>query len=207
MRATLTRFIEFVFISFALSAIMLCIYYLDIVPQKAVSYGIMFTIAAIAFITIQVKMLRITFSLFEGGNEYYIYNYTAYFMFIITTAIVYKFIDKSYVYTWMFGTTKFLSYFSDKINTVISAAIFHAIMLFAIYLAPAGLKGTVEPEQDIEDEFIIDNAEFLDNSEDDAQWDGTEDYTNNPEKEWYKPNEINFKEDAPEWDGTEDYIP
>ncbi len=205
MKAITVRFLEFLLISIILSLTVIGLYYIRIVPRNYGSYGICFSIGVIVYIMIQVRMMKNLYFAVNDRKSFYIINLIAYAIYMFVGIVVYMFIDKKYIYLNVFGITRFLAYFNEKISIMTSATIFHIIMLIVIYFAPMGLADKLKPEADIEDEFIKENAELLDNSEDETNWDGTEDYTNNPEKEWYKPDEINFSEDGEDWDGTEDY--
>lgn len=138
MKVIIRRFIELFFVNFILSAIVTGLYELELLAatQTAVKFAML--ISAIIYVVIQVFMLRQCFFDLSNKYDYYLFNYAAYAIFMVFNIVLF-FFGGSFIFTWLFGITKFLRFINHGIDTFFGILVFHLVMLIAITLAPIGM--------------------------------------------------------------------
>lgn len=109
-------------------------------------------IGVIIFVWVNVSQCKQCFFELRDNRLYYLTNYLAYLLYIVVATGVYVLWGNG-GYSWVFAIVNFLSYLPAGISSPLSAAIFHVIMLIAIFLAPLGM-GWIFEEEEEEDEFF-----------------------------------------------------
>lgn len=167
MRLFLIRLAEFFIPSIALSFTVTLLDFFNIIPPNHTSYGICFFISAIIYIILQIRMLRENYAFLQSKEIYYKYNYCAYSIYIVLGVILF-FMNKSRTYTWIFGLTKSIHHFLPEISSLISAIIFHCIIILVIYFAPIGMQWVMNFKEEEEIEFFENT--FIDDYEEEKQF-------------------------------------
>ena len=137
--AAYKRFLELAGSCVLLSAIISFLCKTKILPDGSRELIIGLYIATIAFMVINIRMMRACYYFLRNTGQYFLVNYSAYFVFGIITVVVYK-LSSGEFYTWLFAITKFAKYTNLYLTTVNSAVIFHMVMGIAIFLAPIGMS-------------------------------------------------------------------
>lgn len=166
---TLRRYIELILLIAALSAILAFFYLIGLIASDSMLQISLF-LMSMAFIVINVILLRRCFVDLLDIRLYYLSNFSAYFLFILTSVILY-FVLPSAAFAWVFGVTKFLRYSDLGISTFGSLLIFHALGLLITAVASAGLghvltdEPVYEGEDFLYDEGYADMFEDVDNNQ------------------------------------------
>ena len=138
MYVILRRFAEFSLIEIMFSFIITGLYEIEVLSgtQDAIKFATL--IAVIIYIAIQVIMMRHCFYDLSNRYDYYLFNFTAYMLFIIFSLIIF-FFGGNYFYTWLFEITKFIHFINFDFDIFYSLIVFHLVILAAIALAPVGM--------------------------------------------------------------------
>ncbi|MBQ8764908.1 MAG: hypothetical protein IJZ12_03185 [Clostridia bacterium] len=137
--AAYRRFMEIAGSCVLLSAVISFLCKCNALPDGSGELVIGLYIATAIFIVINIWMMRGCYYELKDTKVYFIVNYSAYIVFGLITILAYKLFSAE-VYTWLFAITKFARYTNLYLPTVYSAAIFHAIMVIGIFLAPIGMS-------------------------------------------------------------------
>lgn len=163
MRTVIIRLAELLGLCFIMSPISCALYYFKIIPNTDAAYSIVLLIATCIFVTANVFMLRHCFFELRSRKAYYLLNYTAYFLFMLITVLVYEFFGQI-PYAWMFNTLKLLAFSNFDFSTAAATAVTHFMMLGVIALAPIGMDWI----------FDVPFEEFDDEEFDEDEFDGEE---------------------------------
>jgi hypothetical protein len=153
IKTVIRRFFEFFFWEIILSVIITALATAEgNATTKLISVGLSFAgIFIYAFINVLFQR-RCCFDLADK-NLYYKTNYIAYLMFVFINMICILILDGT-TYAWMFSLTRAMRYLYIVVPNVVSALIFHGVMLLAIYISPYGMDRilhTVNNDADVED--------------------------------------------------------
>ncbi len=138
MYVILRRFAEFTLIEILFSLIITGLYEIELLSGTQDAIKFVTLIAVIIYIAIHVMMMRRCFYDLSNRYDYYLFNFSAYFLFIILSLALF-FFGGNYVFTWMFELTKFIHFINLDFDTFYSLIIFHFVMLTAITAAPIGM--------------------------------------------------------------------
>ncbi len=152
LRSILRRLCELLFSCLALSLLLALLCLTGILPDASVKMFAGVYISVIAFLCINIRMLRDCHYEIRDNRVYLAVNLSANVVFALLNLIAYKLLPQ-YIYTFIFAITKFAKFTPFPINSGYSAVIFHIVMAILILLAPIGMKRIYEEEE----------AEFLEN--------------------------------------------
>ena len=138
MRTILIRLAELLITSASLSAVSNLIHISNLYEPTEFSLSIVLLFAFIIFVTTNVFRLRVCYSVIHNRSRYLIYNFAAYFIFIIISIFVHLIFGDA-AYAWMFNIFKVPHFCALGWSTAASAVVSHIAMLAAIILAPAGM--------------------------------------------------------------------
>lgn len=142
--AAARRYGELIITSFVLSVIATLLNISQAVSLKPYVL-LMLVIGTVIFLVINIVQMRDCY--FELGNapQYYLANLFAYGLFSVTTVVVYK--VSNFIFTWIFGITKFMRYLPIDVPAKYSLLLFLAILGIAVLLAPIGMQKIVEEDE------------------------------------------------------------
>ena len=154
MRTILLRLGDLLSLSFIMSPIFCALFYyrvFDPAPETmAKAQAITLALVTVVFIICNVLMLRRCFFEIKNRKIYYIFNYSAYAIFILLTVVAFfvsKFVLKTEVpYAWMFSVLKLAKFLGLTSSTLVATAMMHFVMLIVIALAPIGMGWVLEFE-------------------------------------------------------------
>lgn len=140
-RVVIRRLCELMITAVVLSAAVAGMLFMGVLnTDSRVLFGMLAGVAL--FEMINTVFLRHCYFDLLGKKIYYLSNLFAYFIFIFITATVY-FVDPETIYLWLFGISEFAKYSEAEFAVWFSAALFHAIGIALVFVAPAGMKGVV----------------------------------------------------------------
>lgn len=123
-----------------------------------------FTLVAanLIFLAAGIYLLRRCFFFMRHTLSFFIVNYAAYLLFAAANLLALE-LAPSTVYTWLFGITKIFSISSAfAVTNLLSAVMFHAIMIVIIALSPMGMDRVIlDDEIRIAEEEEDEDTEIL----------------------------------------------
>jgi|GEM_PF-1347758 len=127
-------------------------------------FRILTLVAMGIFVIVNVFMLRRCYFELRSEWRYYLFNYLAYGIFMLITALVYVVFVvmavKPDVYSWLFNALKLTRFSELKFGSIDATLISHAIMLCTIALAPIGMDWIWSiPDEAFEDDEFDDDDE------------------------------------------------
>lgn len=154
VRLILQRFFEMLVPCALLSAVGTIVYVAGFVPTK-ISLMILLTAELLLFGVVHFIMLRQCYVALADNKMYFKINLMAYGVFLLVSLALFFMFDnegRNYPYTWLFAITKFLRHSPISLSNLMSAGIFHGIMILLICTAPQGMGWVFEPEEEDEEE-------------------------------------------------------
>ncbi len=136
IQATLLRFVEFTAIEILLSALFAFLFNSGILTSYRWLVVLVMGILTVAFIGIQVYLMRVLCREMVEMRKYFICNLIA-FAGMVFVGLVFLLLASPEIHTWFFGITKvfrFLTVF--RISKGVSFLIFDALVLLSIFAAP-----------------------------------------------------------------------
>ena len=122
---------------------------LNIMNVIETSYGLMIllSIFSLFFWVVNVRQMRDCYYDLKGDKSHYKLNLIAYMIFIAVNALLFLFVYftkgeiSKYIYTGIFALTKLFKYIPPYINSnFMSAAVFHAVGIVLVFIAPTGIR-------------------------------------------------------------------
>lgn len=153
INTVIRRFLEFFFWEVILSVIVTALATAEgTITTKIISVGLSFVgIFIYVFINV-IFQRRCCFDLADK-KLYYKTNYIAYLIFASINMICIPVLDAA-TYAWIFSLTRAMRYLYIVVPNIVSALVFHIIMLLVIYISPYGMERilhTVNNNEDVED--------------------------------------------------------
>ncbi len=146
---TVRRFLEMLFWSVFLSAFGILFNFSGIAGSKKMLM-VFLTLGTLAYLLLNLHQLKQCFYDLQDKKMYYYSNFIAYFLFVIVSLLVYVLAGNT-AYAWCFAITKFLRYSPLGISNLVSALIFHGLLLLVIIIAPIGMDWIFMEEEEQHD--------------------------------------------------------
>ena len=148
IKITIRRFFELLLVCVAISAVITLLGVFGLLTTRnRIFFG---TLAGtIAFICINISMLRNCYFDLQGDRIYFLANISAYLIFAILSFAI-CFLCSNVVYAWLFSITKFARFTKAGLETHYSALIFHFIGFMTIFFSPIGMKPIIQLADDNE---------------------------------------------------------
>lgn len=143
--AILKRIIELFVWDVILSALLHGLNIAGIIPGNMSGQFLSLLVGALLYIVQNVRWMRRCRFEMPSKRIYMFVNYTAYAVFVLISFVILAVTDSA-TYTWIFSITEFLTHTNLNISTVQSAVVFHTVMIFIIWLAPAGMEALLIDE-------------------------------------------------------------
>lgn len=147
LHSILRRLCELLFSCVALSLILALLCVTGILPDASVKMFAGVYIGVVAFLCIDVRMLRGCHYAIRNNALYFAINFSANTVFALLNLLAYKLLPQ-FIYTFPFAITKFAKFTGLPVSSGYSAVIFHIVTVILIFLAPIGMKRIYEEEEE-----------------------------------------------------------
>ena len=132
------RFRDFLTLEVILSGIIFLLYNFGVMNNSDKSLGVIITFAIVIYLAANVIKMRHSFYKLKNTGLFYAGTYVGYAFFMILNLIVGYFAD-SKIYDALFMLTELLACTPQGVSWLVSALLFHLVLLLVIFFAPVGL--------------------------------------------------------------------
>lgn len=142
------RFVEMFGFSLFFSAFGILLNFSGI-AESGKMLAVCLSLGAVAFLLMNLHQLKQCFFDLRDKKLYYYANLGAYALFVIVSLLLYG-LGGNTVYAWCFAITKFLRYMPLGISNLVSAMVFHLLLLGVVLAAPLGMDWIFVNEEEEE---------------------------------------------------------
>lgn len=151
-KVTIQRFCELLFLNIILSVILTK---WNIARSGDEEHIILMSlsIGVLIYLLINIKLLIYCYNYLKNKSDFIYVNYVAYGAFAGVNLITYILGDME-LYTWLFAITKFARYSPFGISNIVSALIFHIVMVVMLFLVFVGMS-IYKKKENVESNNIV----------------------------------------------------